>query len=152
VLEVCDDQQREMLLNRVRAQLHALKKFTYGKHIVARVEKLLSTGTKMQTYLKNRALPDDSDIRAMLLAQQQAQGLHPAEPATPPRPGPCSMESVSSVSSSHALASQEPSAAAVLAEAGSPRQGSADGSSAGGALPEVNSPTGAPVAPVQPEA
>ncbi|EFJ40581.1 pumilio family protein, partial [Volvox carteri f. nagariensis] len=39
VLEVCTDVQREAMLARVRAQLHALKRFTYGKHIVARVEK-----------------------------------------------------------------------------------------------------------------
>lgn len=48
-LEVSCDIQRQLLLARVHAQLHALKKFTYGKHIVARVEKLLaSTGNRMQ--------------------------------------------------------------------------------------------------------
>jgi len=48
VLEVCDDSQREQLLARVRAQLCTLKKYTYGKHIVARMEKLLSAGAKIQ--------------------------------------------------------------------------------------------------------
>lgn len=43
------DIQRQLLLARVHAQLHALRKFTYGKHIVARVEKLLATaGNRMQ--------------------------------------------------------------------------------------------------------
>uniref|UniRef100_A0A0C9RL39 TSA: Wollemia nobilis Ref_Wollemi_Transcript_12836_4336 transcribed RNA sequence n=1 Tax=Wollemia nobilis TaxID=56998 RepID=A0A0C9RL39_9CONI len=46
VLETCGDQQREKLLSRIRVHLHALKKYTYGKHIVARVEKLLSVGEK----------------------------------------------------------------------------------------------------------
>lgn len=46
--QVCSEEQREQLLSRVRAQLSSLKKYTYGKHIVARVEKLLSTGTRMQ--------------------------------------------------------------------------------------------------------
>lgn len=44
VLETCDDQQRELLLSRIRVHLHALKKYTYGKHIVARVEKLVAAG------------------------------------------------------------------------------------------------------------
>ncbi|MEW5300517.1 MAG: hypothetical protein WDW36_003446 [Sanguina aurantia] len=48
VLEVCSPAQREQLLGRVRAQLSALKRFTYGKHIVVRVEKLLAAGTRLQ--------------------------------------------------------------------------------------------------------
>ena len=44
VLETCNDAQRELLLGRIRVHLHTLKKFTYGKHIVARVEKLLAAG------------------------------------------------------------------------------------------------------------
>lgn len=44
VLETCDDQQRELILSRIKVHLDALKKYTYGKHIVARVEKLIVTG------------------------------------------------------------------------------------------------------------
>lgn len=44
VLETCDESQRELLLGRIRVHLHALKKYTYGKHIVARVEKLVAAG------------------------------------------------------------------------------------------------------------
>ncbi|KAG9449274.1 hypothetical protein H6P81_009239 [Aristolochia fimbriata] len=40
ILDTCTDKQREVLLNRIRIHLHALKKYTYGKHIVARVEQL----------------------------------------------------------------------------------------------------------------
>jgi hypothetical protein len=47
VLETCDDQQRELLLSRIKVHLHALKKYTYGKHIVARVEKLVAAGGKL---------------------------------------------------------------------------------------------------------
>jgi hypothetical protein len=39
----------------VRAHLHSLKKFTYGKHIVARVEKLLSAGAKLQATSRLRS-------------------------------------------------------------------------------------------------
>ncbi|CAI5463525.1 unnamed protein product [Closterium sp. Yama58-4] len=49
VLETCSEQQREMVLGRIRVHLHTLKKFTYGKHIVARVEKLLAAGGRMQS-------------------------------------------------------------------------------------------------------
>ncbi|ONK70605.1 uncharacterized protein A4U43_C05F35490 [Asparagus officinalis] len=40
ILETCNDKQREILLNRAKVHLQALKKYTYGKHIVARVEQL----------------------------------------------------------------------------------------------------------------
>ncbi|XP_015170899.1 pumilio homolog 4-like [Solanum tuberosum] len=46
VLETCDDQSRELILSRIRIHLTALKKYTYGKHIVSRVEKLIATGEK----------------------------------------------------------------------------------------------------------
>ncbi|KAG7026192.1 Pumilio-like 5 [Cucurbita argyrosperma subsp. argyrosperma] len=42
IIEICNDEQREILLNRIRGHLQALKKYTYGKHIVARLEQLLS--------------------------------------------------------------------------------------------------------------
>jgi pumilio RNA-binding family len=41
LLEVCDDAQRERLLASARAHLPAVKKVSYGKHVVARVEKFV---------------------------------------------------------------------------------------------------------------
>lgn len=46
VLETCDDQNRELILSRIKVHLNALKKYTYGKHIVARVEKLIAAGER----------------------------------------------------------------------------------------------------------
>ena len=46
VLETCDDQQRDFILCLIKVHLNALKKYTYGKHIVARVEKLVTAGEK----------------------------------------------------------------------------------------------------------
>lgn len=43
-IQVCDDSQRQLLMARITAHLNQLKKLTYGKHIVARVEKLLVAG------------------------------------------------------------------------------------------------------------
>ncbi|WCJ37158.1 pumilio 5 [Euphorbia peplus] len=42
ILEVSNDRQREVLLNCIRNNLDALKKYTYGKHIVTRFEQLSS--------------------------------------------------------------------------------------------------------------
>ncbi|XP_060175458.1 pumilio homolog 1-like [Lycium barbarum] len=51
VLETCDDQQLELILNRIKIHLNALKKYTYGKHIVARVEKLVAAGERRISFL-----------------------------------------------------------------------------------------------------
>ncbi|KAK0595920.1 hypothetical protein LWI29_011077 [Acer saccharum] len=40
ILERCSDKQREVLINRIRVHCNALKKYSYGKHIVARFEQL----------------------------------------------------------------------------------------------------------------
>ncbi|KAI3987308.1 hypothetical protein MKX01_003058, partial [Papaver californicum] len=46
VLETCDNHSRELILSRVRVHLNTLKRYTYGKHIVARVEKLVTAGER----------------------------------------------------------------------------------------------------------
>lgn len=45
ILETSNDRQRSILLNRIRVHLNALKKYTYGKPIVARFEQLCCEGT-----------------------------------------------------------------------------------------------------------
>lgn len=47
ILQTCTPNQREMLLGRIRIHLNSLKKYTYGKHIVARFEQLY--GEEIQT-------------------------------------------------------------------------------------------------------
>lgn len=44
ILEISNDKQREVLLNWIRAHVHSLKKYTYGKHIVGRFEQLSGEG------------------------------------------------------------------------------------------------------------
>lgn len=44
VLETCDDHSRELILSCIKVHLNALKRYTYGKHIVSRVEKLVTAG------------------------------------------------------------------------------------------------------------
>jgi pumilio RNA-binding family len=64
LLEVVSDAQREALLGRVRDQLAALKKYTYGKHIVARVEKLLSAGARMTQQQQQQGAAAADDVGA----------------------------------------------------------------------------------------
>jgi pumilio RNA-binding family len=51
VLETCDDKYLEMILSSIKLHLNKLKTYTYGKHIVARVEKLIVTGGKQAKHV-----------------------------------------------------------------------------------------------------
>lgn len=44
ILDISNDKQCEVLLNRIKVHLPALRKYTYGKHIVARFEQLSGEG------------------------------------------------------------------------------------------------------------
>ncbi|VAI74158.1 unnamed protein product [Triticum turgidum subsp. durum] len=44
ILETCNDEQRELLVSRVKGHLQALRKYTYGKHTASRVEQLCGEG------------------------------------------------------------------------------------------------------------
>ncbi|KAL5569371.1 hypothetical protein UlMin_025946 [Ulmus minor] len=46
VLETCNDESLALILSRIKVHLNALKRYTYGKHIVSRVEKLIATGER----------------------------------------------------------------------------------------------------------
>ncbi|KAK1394218.1 Pumilio-like 2 [Heracleum sosnowskyi] len=56
VLETCSDQERELILSRIKVHLNALKKYTYGKHIVARVEKLVAAGERRAAQSQQEAV------------------------------------------------------------------------------------------------
>ncbi|CAA6666552.1 unnamed protein product [Spirodela intermedia] len=53
VLETCDDQNRELILSRIKAHVSSLKKYTYGKHIAARVEKVIAAGERRMLMSSN---------------------------------------------------------------------------------------------------
>ncbi|KAI8547004.1 hypothetical protein RHMOL_Rhmol07G0162700 [Rhododendron molle] len=44
LLENFDDHRLELILNRIKVHLNALKKYTYEKHIIAHVDKLAAAG------------------------------------------------------------------------------------------------------------
>lgn len=54
---MCDEGQRERLLSRVRCYYEILKTSTFGKHIVNRLEKLLSAGMRIQVNSLPPVLP-----------------------------------------------------------------------------------------------
>lgn len=41
ILDCCDPQQREAFVVQIKPHIPALKKYTYGKHIIARLEKMI---------------------------------------------------------------------------------------------------------------
>lgn len=45
MLELADPDQREILIMKIKPHLSSLRKFTYGKHIINKVEKYISLGT-----------------------------------------------------------------------------------------------------------
>lgn len=46
IIDVVDDSQRDVLMQRIKPHLLSLKKYTYGKHIIARVEKYCAANPK----------------------------------------------------------------------------------------------------------
>jgi len=83
VLETCDDQQREMILTRIKTHLNTLKKYTYGKHIVARVEKLVAAGgiyglsLLLQYFTLCVRIQGANNVYILMLAEKRL-GLQPA--------------------------------------------------------------------------
>lgn len=41
MIEVAEPTQRKMLIQRIRPQVQSLRKYTYGKHILAKLEKYM---------------------------------------------------------------------------------------------------------------
>lgn len=60
ILETCTDKQREILLDRIKVHLPALKKYTYGKHIVTRIEQIYGEGDYNLTNKLNHSFRSSS--------------------------------------------------------------------------------------------
>ena len=60
--QVCDEGQRERLLSRVRCYYETLKTSQFGKHIVNRLEKLLSAGMRIQVNSLNVAMNNNPPV------------------------------------------------------------------------------------------
>lgn len=49
ILDVVDAEQRENLVQKIKPYIPQLKKYTYGKHIIVRVEKYLSSKSSTES-------------------------------------------------------------------------------------------------------
>lgn len=78
LLQVADDQQRLRLLAAIRPHLASLRKYTYGKHIVARVEGMLAQQAQQEPQQQAAAPPP----------QQQQPAASAPLPASAPGEGP----------------------------------------------------------------
>jgi pumilio RNA-binding family len=47
MIDVADPAQRRMLMQKIKPHVHALRKFTYGKHILAKLEKYFMKSNDM---------------------------------------------------------------------------------------------------------
>jgi pumilio RNA-binding family len=48
IIDVVDEEQRKLLMFKIKPHIPSLKKYTYGKHIIARLEK--NSGAASRTY------------------------------------------------------------------------------------------------------
>lgn len=53
MIEVADSQQRKSLLLRIRPHMSSLRRFTYGKHILAKLEKYTNSSSKSSSSAVN---------------------------------------------------------------------------------------------------
>lgn len=109
-VQVCDESQRERLLSRVRCYYEILKTSTFGKHIVNRLEKLLSAGMRIQVNslaapVPAPAAPAHAAAPAPAAGQQQQQApAAAAAPAAEQQPAQQQEEQVPSATSPTAAA------------------------------------------------
>ncbi|KAE8679445.1 Pumilio-like protein 2 [Hibiscus syriacus] len=91
VLETCDDQSLELILSRIKVHLNALKRYTYGKHIVSRVEKLIATGDSLSELgnLKLEHLPENYNGSALSLIESLSSPCSDTFPFCPSQPCYC---------------------------------------------------------------
>lgn len=88
MLDVVDGEQRELLLSRMKPHLASLRKFTYGKHILSKVEKLLGypvplvDGSLSSERLPPTTMPPPSSSSQRILRKSSGGG-EPSASALP---------------------------------------------------------------------
>jgi hypothetical protein len=53
MIDVAEPAQRKTLMHKIRPHIHSLRKFTYGKHILAKLEKYLLKNSEFSAILSN---------------------------------------------------------------------------------------------------
>ena len=57
MIDVAEPAQRKLLMQKIRPHIHSLRKFTYGKHILAKLEKYLMKNSEFSAILSASANP-----------------------------------------------------------------------------------------------
>jgi len=65
MIDVADPAQRRMLMQKIKPHIHALRKFTYGKHILAKLEKY---------FMKSNDMLKSSEFNAMFASTGSVGG------------------------------------------------------------------------------
>lgn len=60
MIDVADSSQRKVLMHKIRPHIHSLRKFTYGKHILAKLEKYLLKNNEYSAILSQAPPPSQS--------------------------------------------------------------------------------------------
>ncbi|CDH59003.1 mrna binding protein pumilio [Lichtheimia corymbifera JMRC:FSU:9682] len=79
---VDDSQQRDILVNRIKTHLHSVRKYTYGKHLTQKVEKLLPLTTQAQENKQDKettATPVDASTNVATAAAAADASTTPHE-------------------------------------------------------------------------
>ncbi|WIA19593.1 hypothetical protein OEZ85_005532 [Tetradesmus obliquus] len=111
-LEVCDEGQRERLLSRVRCYYETLKSSQFGKHIVNRLEKLLSAGMRIQVNSLNNMALHNSSLNSSNIPAAAAPADVPAAAPVPAAVVPAALQQQQPAAADAAAAAAEPAAAA----------------------------------------
>lgn len=53
MIDVAEPAQRKTLMHKIRPHIHSLRKFTYGKHILAKLEKYLLKNSEFSAILSS---------------------------------------------------------------------------------------------------
>lgn len=78
MIDVADSSQRKILMHKIRPHIHSLRKFTYGKHILAKLEKYLLKNNEFSAILSQAAAV--SAPSPMMIHSASASGVNSMVP------------------------------------------------------------------------
>lgn len=80
MIDVADASQRKILMHKIRPHIHSLRKFTYGKHILAKLEKYLLKNNEFSAILSAASGPGPMMISSSSSQHQSPSSHGPSNP------------------------------------------------------------------------
>jgi pumilio RNA-binding family len=71
MIDVAEPAQRKTLMHKIRPHIHSLRKFTYGKHILAKLEKYLLKNSEFSAILSANHNMNGSNNSSVNLSSNQ---------------------------------------------------------------------------------